>query len=165
MKSLKDLRATLIAIGLCLAQLVVTFVFDFELFEKFLALLARFEPFELDEIFVGLVIILIGVLWDLTVLRNRERRERSFEKQRIKALQATMVSATEIVNLLVASVKLFRYEAEATGRVTPTDIARLDAAIGRTKDQLEALKTAKSVRDLKIAGLDRPSQKIPENSL
>ncbi|MEZ4699183.1 MAG: hypothetical protein R2834_02545 [Rhodothermales bacterium] len=162
MHSLFHLRATLVAIVLCVVQLVVSLGFGFDVFEAFLAFLARFEPFELDEIFVGLVVVLIGALWDLTVLRTRERREREFEKQRIKALQATMVNATEIVNLLVASVKLFRYEAEATGEVSSTDIARLDAAIGRTHDQLDALRNVKSVRDLK--SLQRLSQALPGGS-
>ncbi|MDZ4700480.1 MAG: hypothetical protein SH809_12300 [Rhodothermales bacterium] len=148
MRSILELRATLIASALCVIHIVLSLVFGIETFEGFLGFLARFEPLELDEIFLGLVIVLIGALWDLSVLRSRERRERAFEKKRIKALQATMINATEIVNLLVASVKLFRYEAEATGRVSSMDIARLDAAIGRTHDQLEDLRNAKTTRDL-----------------
>jgi hypothetical protein len=73
-----------------------------------------------------------------------------------------MVNATGIVNLLVASVKLFRYEAEAAGQVSSTDIARLDAAILRTQDQLSALKNAKSVPELNAVGKEPARRTIPD---
>ena len=119
-------------------------------FESFIRYLRSLEHYQLDEAFIALCIILIGVVWDLLALRGKQQRERDVKDQRIRILKATMVTVMDITNSLLASVRVFLYEVEAGKSVNSSEIAQLDDSMKRSLFRLRSLQGLDSVSEIEM---------------
>ena len=124
--------------------------FDFDLFDKFVTYLQGLERYELDDAFLGLCIILIGVIWDLVALDKQGRYERKLQDQRLHILKATMVTVMDITNSLLASVRLFLYEVDAGKKVSTSEIAQLDESMKKSVFRLKTLQGLESITEIEI---------------
>ena len=104
--------ALLLAAGVVLC----TQFFDLDLFEQTLGFLTFVERFEIDELIIPSLLVLVGLLIDLKGAKDREKRVAVTRAREVKALQAN----------------LMRFRTEATGQLTPEALALLDEIIHDT---------------------------------
>lgn len=123
---------------------------NFNPFDSFIRYLRSLEHYQLDEAFLVLCIVLVGVVWDLLALRSKEKREKDIRVQRIHILKATMVTVMDVTNSLLASVRLFLYEVDAGKSVTSTEIAQLDDSMKRSMFRLRSLQGLESISEVEM---------------
>ena len=148
----------------------LTFFTGVEIFESIIELLERLEFYEIDEITVGLILVLVGVTIDsLSIKRQRERRVEIFQ-QRLRVLHATMRTVQDIVGNFLNQLQLFRMQAETCKDFPPESVRELDSMIHETASRLKAIGDLESTPEKEIsAGLtiiDIPaasSQKLPDS--
>ena len=138
--------ASIIAVALFVGSLLG----NIDPFDSFIRYLRSLEHYQLDEAFLALFIILVGVLWDLLALRNKQHREKDVRDQRIHILKATMVTVMDITNSLLASVRLFLYEVDAGKSVSSNEIAQLDESMKRSMFRLRSLQGLESVSEVEL---------------
>ena len=138
--------ATIVGIALFTTSLVG----QIDLFDAFIEYLRSLEKYQLDEIFLVLCIILIGVVWDLLALRKKVQHDKDVQDQRIHILKATMVTVMDITNSLLASVRLFLYEVDAGKSVSSNEIDQLDESMKRSVFRLKSLQGLESISEVEL---------------
>ena len=150
MNSFLQSRATIMATVIAVVLFVGSLAGNFDPFDSFIRYLRSLERYQLDEAFLALCIILVGVVWDLLALRNKQLREEDVRDQRMHILKATMVTVMDITNSLLASVRLFLYEVDAGKSVTSNEIAQLDDSMKRSMFRLRSLQGLDSISEIEI---------------
>ena len=138
--------ATIIGVSLYIASIVG----DIDPFTVFIDYLRSLEKYQLDEAFLVLCIVLVGVLWDLLALRKKVQHDKDVQDQRIHILKATMVTVMDITNSLLASVRLFLYEVDAGKSVSSNEIAQLDDSMKRSVFRLKSLQGLDSITEIEV---------------
>jgi hypothetical protein len=113
MKTLRMFPFTAATLLLAAAVVLCTQLFDLDLFEHVLGFLAFVEQYEIDELFLPGLVVLIGLLIDLKVAKEREGRIAAKKVRELKALHAD----------------LLRFRAQAITQLTPQSVAQLDEII------------------------------------
>ena len=138
--------ATIIGVSLYIASIVG----NIDPFTVFIDYLRSLEKYQLDEAFLVLCIILVGVVWDLLALRKKVQHDKDVQDQRIHILKATMVTVMDITNSLLASVRLFLYEVDAGKSVSSNEIAQLDDSMKRSAFRLKSLQGLDSITEVEV---------------
>ena len=104
---------TVTTLLLAAGVVLCTQLFDLDLFEQVLGFLAFVEQYEIDELFLPGLLVLVGILVDLKAAKKREERLAAKRAKGLKTLQAD----------------LLRLRAEAATQLTPKSLAQLDELI------------------------------------
>ena len=150
MNSFLQSRATIMATVIAVALFIGSLAGNIDPFDSFIRYLRSLERYQLDEAFLALCIILVGVVWDLLALRSKQQREKNVNNERMHILKATMVTVMDITNSLLASVRLFLYEVDAGKSVSSNEIAQLDESMKRSMFRLRSLQGLESISEIEI---------------
>ncbi len=155
---IRDFRFTAIGLFVSAFFLIVSLLFDLDLFEKIVELLQGVEAYDIDELLIATFIISVGLLIDY--YQDRIKKERELEQKRLKALKATMSTVHDIVNNFLNNIHLFIFEAKEK-KLTPESIESLEKLIRDTAAELRALGEVEIVKEIEvvegIAGIDYKS--------
>ena len=113
MNTLRMFPFTAATLLLAAGVVLCTQLFDLDLFEQVLGFLAFVEQYEIDELFLPGLVVVIGLLIDLKVAKEREGRDASKRARKLKALHAD----------------LLRFREQTTTQLAPTSLAQLDEII------------------------------------
>ena len=116
MNKLRMFPFTAATLLLAAGVVLCTQLFDLDLFEQVLGFLAFVEQYEIDELFLPGLLVVVGLLIDLKVAKEREGRVASKRARKLKALHAD----------------LLRFQAEAAPQLAPQSLAQLDEIIRDT---------------------------------
>lgn len=122
----------------------------FDAFETLAGFLYEFEILELDELFIGFVLLLFGVIVDLIRFYHRRHVEHRMEEEKRRVLRSTMFTVLDIVNSLVASVKLYQYESEHRAGVHSAPVTKLDKDMARALHRLKAIQKMEVVHSVSL---------------
>jgi hypothetical protein len=146
-KSLKDMRVTMVAGVLAIAMIVTAMLTNFDVVKLNLKFLNSIEKFEFDDVLCGLVLIFVAMGIDRALLRRRQRSE--IEARELKTLKATMRTVQHIVNNFLNNMVLFQIEADA---VMPRGFCDpLGELIQQTAQELKTLGDLESIRESHLA--------------
>ncbi len=143
-------RATLLAVFIAVTVFIINQIGGFDLFDRFIDFLRSLEKYQLDDIFLMLCIVLLGVVWDLYALQKKNRHHKELQDQKLQVLRATMVTVLDITNSLLASVRLFLYEVDAGKKASTAEIELLDASMKDAATRLKSLHERDSITDLEL---------------
>ena len=152
MKPFSRFKATFIVVVSGLLLFFGTLFFDIDLFEKILGFFKSVELYELDEIFLLIFLISIGVAIDLCQIKRKKKQRQEIEKQRLLVLKSTMTTVHNIVNNFLNSLQLFRMEAEKTQALEQGTLKLFDSLIRDTSDKLKALGDLDVIPEKHIGG-------------
>jgi hypothetical protein len=118
------------------ATLVLTSVLtNFDFVRINFRVLERIQKHSVDDIVVGIALVSVGFIVDLSNRRRRRRVETA--EQRLRVLKATMRTVQDIMNNLLNNMQLFRLDAE--GVLPDTTLKEMDEAIDRAATKIRAL--------------------------
>jgi len=159
LKSLKQYRLTWIGFGIATLVGFFSYLIDLDPFDHLVDFFASVEKYELDEIFIGVVIFLVFLAADLLVQQRREKVER--EKTRI--YRAMITSSHHILNNFLNQMQLFKMTAESTPGFDPEVLDLYNRIIDDASRQIEALSSLteiseKAIRESVMSGSDADSR-------
>jgi len=143
--------------------LVVGFhiIFDVDIFEKFVALIHRYEAYEVDELVIVFPLILIGLIID--GLNEKNRKEHEIELQRLKALKSTMTTVHDISNNFLNNMQYFIMEARENKQLKDESIETINTLIFDTAEELKLLGQVNHTKEQEysagISGIDYKQKK------
>jgi len=134
-----------------LAVVLYGFIFQKDLFDHLLVFLEYLEHLEIDEFLIAGVLLLVGLVLDLTRIRRERDRTIELQDQRLRVLRATMRTVQDIVNNFLNNLLLFRLEAEESKALSDSSLELLDSLITETGDKLKTLGDVDSTREVSLA--------------
>lgn len=148
------IRKRLKLIGFLVAVLlyIVVHITGADLFEAVIAVLKRFEAYQLDEFVIPAGVFLFFLLFDM-----RERRKSAeIELEKIKIYKAMLSSTHHVLNNFLNRMQLFRMAAEETEDFPSEILARYDTIIDDATMQIKALSNIEKIDDISIISSVRP---------
>jgi len=109
---------------------------DFELFDRFIKLLVKFEDLKLHEIIFLTLFLVVGVAVDQTRNGARDRRQRKLARERLRTVQTTMATVQDIVNNALNNLVFIQIEAEKSQALSPETLETFDKLITGTAEKL-----------------------------
>mgnify|MGYP005994538341 CR=1 FL=1 len=143
---MKNYIITFIGAVLATSILLITLIFDIDLFEAAIALLEGFEEFEVDEIIIPALIFLVFTFIDL----NKRQKKQKIELEKIKIYEAMMSSTHHILNNFINQILLFKITAEKTPGFNPKVLALYDQIHKDATTQIEALGNISEINEKSI---------------
>ena len=120
------------------AILTLTSLFtNFNFFKLVIKCFEFIEAYNIADFAIPVVLILTGLLIDLSLTRRKEKREAEIQEQRLRVLKATMRTVQHIVNNDLNNLQLFRLEAE--DQLSTESLMLLDEVLQDTSTKLRAL--------------------------
>lgn len=137
---------------------IISHIWDYDLFEKILSFLRKIEKYEVDETLICLFLFFTGICIDLIRMKKRKNRIIDIQKERLQAMQATMVTVQDIVGNALNGLQLIRIKIEYNDPITSEDIEIFNKIVKDTSEKIRRLRdmdsvTVKNVAD-GLVGLD-----------
>lgn len=148
-------KITLTGLGISLSLFLTTIVFDVDFFEQLVNLVHSLEKYEIDELFIPLVIFLIFAFVDM-FKRNRINNVNS---EKLKIYIAMMSSTQHILNNFLNQMQLFKLTAEDTPKFNPEVLALYDEIIDEASMQITALGNVHHIDEASIQEAVAPKPK------
>lgn len=156
---MKHYTLTLFGAALAIAILLITLIADIDLFEASIALLQKFETYEIDELIIPALIFLIFAFVDLS--KRQKRQKIKFEK--IKIYEAMMSSTHHILNNFINQILLFKITADKTPGFNPKVLALYDQIHKEATSQIQALGNISKIDEKSIhASVAPKSDQTPD---
>lgn len=128
------------------------FLLHEDVFDYLLAVLTYLEHLEIDEFLIAGVLLLVGLVLDLSGIRREKERTIELQDQRLKVMRATVRTVQDIVNNFLNNLLLFRLEAEESRALSEDSLQQMDSLILETGDKLKALGELDTAREIPLAG-------------
>lgn len=138
MNQIKEYKWTCTTMLISSCLLVISFLFDLDLYEMFDEFLEEMDHLELDEIILFGFPVMLGITFDLQYHRRKKQRQIILNEQHLKTLSNTLRTAQDIVNNFLNSLQLYILKAEDQ-KLPPEDVEQLDRLIKTTSDRLNHL--------------------------
>jgi hypothetical protein len=145
-----NLRVTAIALLVAGLSYILSYGGMIEVFEHIADSLHALEEYEVDEIVVGVVILIVGVLVDS--FRISRRKQEAMRQERMRIFQATMATVHDLVNNALNNLQLLRMEAEEINALRPESLELFDAVVHSTAKQLTLLGSVEEIVLYRRAG-------------
>lgn len=126
--------ALLLGIGL----MFCSYVYDLDLYENVDTLLEELDHFEIDELMIIAMPLVIGIIFDLVHARNFKRQQVLVAQQHLETLGSTLHTAQDIINNFLNSIQLYILKAHDQ-KLDIEDVERLDELIRNTTERLNDL--------------------------
>ena len=132
---MKNYTLTFIGATLATSLLLITLIADIDLFEAAIAILEKFENYEVDEFIIPAFIFLRFAFIDL----SKRQKKQKIELEKIKIYEAMMSSTHHILNNFINQILLFKITADKTPGFNPKVLALYDQIHNEATAQIEAL--------------------------
>jgi uncharacterized membrane protein len=130
---------TIISIVVTIILYVLIITIDFEIFEVIIEWMQALEDYEVDEIFLAIVLILLGLSTDLRRSLTTAQSEQKVAEERLSIFQATMRTVHDLLGNFLNSLQLFKMEAEDSKAMSPETLKRFDDEIFSVANTLHRL--------------------------
>jgi len=132
-------KVTLATTVLVLFNVYLYSIINIDLFQLLIAGLQKVEDSNAEDIFIGIVFVLIGFLIDKIRLWRKRVGKRKIEKAKLATLRATMTTVHDVVNNFLNSLLLFRLEAENSAAMKDESLKMLDDLTSETAGKLKEI--------------------------
>lgn len=143
---MRNYKFTFIGLILGLVIFTVSLAFNIELFELLVEALESLEKYEIDELIIPIVILVLFSAVDQVKLQ----RTRRVEREKTKIYKAMLSSTHHILNNFLNQMQLFRMTAEDTSNFDPEVLSLYDVVISDAKSQIETLSNISDIDELSI---------------
>jgi len=138
-------KATLYCLLLGLLIVTINILFGLNLFERFVDFVHQYEEHDIDEVVLILVPLLIGLCIDLN--NENHRKAQLVERERLKALKATMTTVHDINNNFLNGLLYFVSEAKESNALNTESIDTINQMIFETAERLKNLSDIKHTKE------------------
>jgi len=139
-------------VGIGLVILVLSRLYDLDLFDRLSSFFETVEKYELDEFFIAGIIVLLFFAADL-LLKEKKRR---IEHEKVKIYKAMISSAHHVLNNFLNQMLLFKITAEDTPGFDKEILDLYDVVMEEAKKQISALSSISEVNEEKIKEAVKP---------
>lgn len=150
-------RLTLTGVALSSAVYFLTLLFDLDLFEQAIDLLASFEAFEVDELILPLALLTVFFFFDFA----RRHQSARIEVEKSKIYRSMLHSTHHIMNNFLSQMQLFKVTADETPGFDPQVLTLFDRIIDRTSEQIDALSNVVTIDEAAIRRSVLPNPQAP----
>ena len=142
--------------------IAINIYFELDIFEMGVAFVHQYEEYDLDEVLLIGIPILVGLLIDL--LNEKQRKQHLIDEERLKTLKATMNTVHDINNNFLNNMVYFVSEARENKQLTDDSIEEVDRLIYETADQLKLLGNITHTKETDFAaGIKGIDYKVDHN--
>lgn len=145
-------RLTIIGLIIAVIVFACSLLFELDLFEQMLALFESLEHFEVDEIVIPSLILLLFAFIDL----RRRQNKQDVEQEKFKIYKAMMFSTQHILNNFLNEMQVFKMTAEETSDFDPEILGLYDEVIKESSTQIDALGSITQIDEATIHETVRP---------
>ncbi len=138
--------------------LIISIVFDMDLFERLLVALEDLEKYEIDELFIPLMIFFGFAFAD--VIKQAKLRRVELEKTKIH--RAMLSSTHHVLNNFLNQMQLFKMTADDTPGFDPNVLSLYNQIIAEASGQIESLGSLSDINETTIAAAVAPRQNESE---
>jgi len=135
-------------IGLVIALLIGVFsnLFDLDPFDKLVDFFNSVEHYEIDEYFIGGIILLFFIMADLISWQRNQK----VELEKVRVYKAMIFSLHHILNNFLNQMQLFQFTAQTTPGFDPKVLKLYDEIIEETTKQVKELSNLKEIDEQAI---------------
>ena len=135
-------------LGLIIAAIValLSHLIDLDPFDRLADAFEKVEQYEIDEIFIVVLIIFAFLTADLLI----KQRRRKVEKEKVKVYRAMIFSAHHILNNFLHQMQVFKITAEHTPDFDPQILAMFDKIMEDASEQIQALSNVSEITEQSI---------------
>lgn len=129
-----------------------TFIFvvcvglELDLFEKLVALLAKVEQFEFDEMIIPFMIFLVFLLVDI----RRRNKKMKMENAKLNIYKAMLFSSHHILNNFIHQMNIFKITAEETPGFDKKVLVLYEEIINGANTQINSLSNLEKIDEFTI---------------
>jgi signal transduction histidine kinase len=134
---IKNHRLTILAILFSFAYSWVVLYLHWEIFEYCVDCLGALERYELDEVVLPAVVVLIAVLADAI----RRQKISAIEVEKARVYKAMIYSVHHVMNNFLNQMQLFKMAADMTPGFDPKMLELYESVIRDALTQIQALST------------------------
>ncbi len=132
---MNNYKLTLIGLFLSVSLYLTSIIFDLDLFEKLVILLAKLEKYEFDELIIPLVLFFVFLFIDT----KRCSKKASIENIKLNIYKAMLSSSHHILNNFIYQMNIFKITAEETPGFDVKILAFYEEIIDDTRHQINSL--------------------------
>ncbi len=161
-------KVSLAAVVFSIFYMFMYSLVNIDIFRLLVTFLEKIEELKAEEVFLGSVFILIGILIDNIRFWRKKISKRKIEKEKLATLRLTMTTVHDVVNNFLNNLLIFRLEAEKSAALKEESLKMFDELTADTADKLREIGDLEEVfeRDFGsgISGLVMPASRAPANS-
>lgn len=158
MKIIKNIRLIYIGALISVIFLLISIVFEMELFEHLMLTLEDLEKYEIDELFIPLILFFVFAFMDY-ITRQKSHK---IELEKIKIHRAMLSSTHHVLNNFLNQMQLFKMTADDTPGFDPNVLSLYHQIINEASGQIEALGNLSDINESTIAAAVAPRQNDSE---
>ena len=147
-------RWSIVGIAVGLAYYGSATIGNLDGFESVLSALRSWDQYELDELLIAMLAIMMFFFLDCVSLVQ----ERKYEKQRVETYRATMESTHHILNNFLNQAQILELAVENDPKIDPEVIEMYHQTVNEAISQLEQLDRLNSIEPDKIRKAVYPQQ-------
>lgn len=151
MKTGFEFRNTGIALVLSILVYLTSLASHVEVFEFLIEFLEDMEVYELDEILMGGLLCLVGIVTDFVRIRNERKKIIEIQTQRLQTLKATMVTVQDIVNNALNGLQILRIKSKSRS-LSSEELKMFDAIVFETVEKIKELRSLEDTPVKDVAG-------------
>ncbi len=149
---MKNYKWTLIGLALAIILYLIVIVLNLDLFEALTSALESAEYYEIDEIIIPLLILIVFIFFDYI----RKKRLIKIEREKIKIYKAMMSSSYRILNNYQLQMHYFKMAADNTPGFDPVVLSLYETVIKRGSEQIKALGSINNIDEESILATVAP---------
>ncbi len=157
---MKNLKLTFIGGLVSVCFLIISIVFDMDLFEQLLLTLEDLEKYEIDELFIPFMIFFVFAFLDFI----KWQKSHKVDLEKIKIHRAMMSSTHHVLNNFLNQMQLFKMTADDTPGFDPRVLSLYNQIINEASGQIEALGSLSEINESTIAAAVAPRPNIKTNT-
>lgn len=147
----KRFQFTAIAFVLGIILKSLAHLLDFDYFESLHALFERYEEWELDEVFIALIVLVPGVLTDYFISRH----QLSVQKKQLLVFRSTMYNVNHTVNNLLNQLQYFYYAASEGHSLSSEDVEEFHKLIKEAENDIQTLNKLEEIPENLSKGISK----------
>jgi len=144
--NIRRYKLTWIGLGIAVVILVYAHFVEVDPFDWLVSFFKSVEDYEVDEIFIGVFVLLVCLAVDLF----RQKRDQKVEQEKLKVYQAMISSSHHILNNFLNQMQLFKITAERTPGFDEDILSMYDTIMKEASDQIEELSSISEISETTI---------------
>ncbi len=140
LKNLNGFKYTVTSIIIWLILYISSCICNCDIFETLWSILKKVEFYEVDELLIYSIIIILGFIGDLITHINTSKGQNHIKEQRLQTMQATMATVQDIIGNSFNGLQNIKLKIEIGEQLSNEDLAMFDQIIFETTERIVQLR-------------------------
>ncbi len=141
---------TIISFFISIIIFTSSLIWNLDITENCITFLQSMEMYEIDELMMSIVILIIGLVIDRIRCVKSRSKIMQIQQEQVATMQATMTTVQDIVNNAFNGLQYIKVKAEIGEELTPIDFETYDKIIFDTTDKINHIRNLTHIETTKV---------------